>query len=199
MIPFTSLTGLSEHALLFAGITLPFTAKLSFRLRLFIFFLGFSSAWIPVKGLFLAGYTRGLMGDFSISLIMILLFLIFRYLFRMNVNCLKNAGFSALLVFFTGLFFYPMSLGLFMFDPYGSAYDPKILSLFLFVIALTAWYLEKYLVVFCICAAVLGYLFRILESDNLWDYVMDPFVFLLSIVYLVFKFIKERKNEPPLQ
>lgn len=201
MIPFTSLTGLLEHAVILSAITLPLTKILTFKFRLFIFIIAFIIAWVPVNGLFIAGYSRGAVGDLSLSTMILIFIYILRSLFGLKISAFKNAGFPAFIVFFTGIFFYPLAQGLFMVDPYGMAYNPRILSIFLFAIALIAWYLKNYLTVACICAAVTGYLFRIFESDNLWDYILDPVIFIIASVYLFLKLIKgkKEKNEHSIQ
>lgn len=195
MIPFTSLTGLIEYALILGALTLPFTKILSFKIRLFIFVLAFSLAWIPVNTLFVAGYMRGMAGDLSLSSMILILIYIFRSLLKIKLSVFKNAKIPAFIVLFTGIFFYPLSMGVFQIDPYGMAYDPKILSLFLFVLALIGWHLDHYLIVACLCVGVAGYIFRILESDNLWDYILDPLLFIVAAVYLIMKFIKGKKEK----
>ena len=201
MIPFTSLIGLLEHAVILSAITLSFTKILTFKFRLFIFIIAFIIAWIPVDGLFTAGYLRGAMGDLSVSTMFLIIIYILRSLFGLKLSAFENAELPACIVFFTGIFFYPMALGLFMVDPYGMAYNPRVLSIFLFAIALLAWYFKNHLTVACICAAVTAYIFRILESDNLWDYILDPVIFIIAVVYLFFKLIKgkKEKNEHSIQ
>ncbi len=195
MIPFTSLTGLLEHAVILSAITLSFTKILTFKFRLFIFILAFMITWIPVNGLYIAGYSRGAVGDLSLSTMILISIYILRSLFGLKLFQFDKAWLPACLVFFTGIFFYPLALGLVMVDPYGMSYNPRVLSIFLFAIALIAWYLKNYLTVVCICAAVTGYIFRIFESDNLWDYILDPVIFIIAVIYLIMKLIIKEKKE----
>ena len=199
MIPFTSLTGLMEHALVLSSITLPFTKFLSFKFRFRIFALAFTMAWIPVNDLFIAGYSRGITGDLSVTTMIMIFIYILRSLFGLKLSVFENARLPASILFFTGIFFYPLAMGFTLLDPYGMAYNPEILSFFLFVIAVIGWYFNNYLTVVCICAGVAGYVFRIFESDNLWDYIIDPVIFIIAAVYLILKFIKGRKNDHPIQ
>lgn len=150
---------------------------------------------VPVGGLPLARWVISLNPNFSIPLTAVVIHRVW-----------KNASGTALLDQnaqtmgwmyggIAGVVLYPMALGLGIFDPYslGWGFSP----LFIILPVLTVFLLVKrnrfgVVLVFCI----LGYHLHVLESPNLWDYFIDPFFAVVSIVALIRRFakIKNRRD-----
>jgi hypothetical protein len=86
-----------------------------------------------------------------------------------------------LLVVLGGLLLYPLALGLGQLDPYRLGYQPQIMLSILFFVGLYFWYKKSYFIVFVLTSVVLCFNLRLLESNNLWDYLLDP---LLLVVFL---------------
>jgi hypothetical protein len=68
---------------------------------------------------------------------------------------------------------YPLSLGFGGFDPYAAGYGSPYLLGLLAVYALAAWFTGRYFTVAVITAALAAHLAGLMESDNLWDYLID--------------------------
>jgi hypothetical protein len=86
-----------------------------------------------------------------------------------------------LLVVLGGLFLYPLALGLGQLDPYRLGYQPQIMLSILFIVGLYFWYKQYYFLVFVLTSAVLCFNLRLLESNNLWDYLLDPLLFVVFL------------------
>lgn len=135
--------------------------------------------FVPVDGLVLAGYVRGFFGDFSaVSWLLMLAALI------------RRAGGPALLgatdrrrlwwlVALGGAVLYPMTGGLTVFDPYALGYRPLALVLVLAPIMLWLAVVRSRLL-WVLAFAVLAFDLRLLESPNLWDYLLDFWITLYA-------------------
>jgi hypothetical protein len=95
-----------------------------------------------------------------------------------------------LLVLTVGLLLYPFSLGFTYFDPYAFGYSSKTFLAFFFAAALTAWYFNLYFLVMIIVLDVSAYLMGIYESNNIWDYLIDPVLTLFAFFWLIIWMIK---------
>ena len=146
--------------------------------------------FIPINDLPVAGYLRGLPGELSITTLILLFTASMSALF--DRNFFKPRGFFLfmLLVLTVGLFLYPFSLGVTYFDPYALGYSSKIFLAFFFAAALTAWYFNLYFLVIIIVLDVSAYLMGIYESNNIWDYLIDPILTLFAFFWLIIWMIK---------
>jgi hypothetical protein len=140
---------------------------------------------VPWPQLSAAQNIRGLTGDLSVGTLVMMAF----YLLR---NWLPDAfrrfdhelAFLAAGLVLTAAFFYPMSLGWGMTDPYAHGFYPTVLSALLLTVfcwaVLGRWYLSAAL----IALVFAGYAFDLLESNNLWDYLFDPALVGAALVVL---------------
>ena len=96
-----------------------------------------------------------------------------------------------LLVVLGGLFLYPLALGLVQLDPYRLGYQPQIMLSMLFFAGLYFWYKQYYFLVLVLTSAVLCFNLRLLESNNLWDYLLDT---LLLAVFLILGLVSGLKT-----
>jgi hypothetical protein len=143
-------------------------------------------ALVPFGDLSLAGYLRGLTGDLSITTLVLLLRAIAR---QPREPSLGERGDVALQVVLTAtaVALYPLALGLGTFDPYRLGYaSPWLLSV-LFLAALVGWWRRYSLVTWCLALAVLAYSVGWYESNNLWDYLVDPLVGLYALSALLLR------------
>ncbi len=146
--------------------------------------------FVPINDLPVAGYIRGLLGDLSITTLILLFTASMSALFDREFHKPKNFFLFMLLVLTVGLFLYPFSLRFTYFDPYALGYSSKTFLVFFFAVALTAWYFNLYSFVLIIVLDVSAYLMGFYESRNLWDYLIDPIVTLFAIFYLIIWMIK---------
>ena len=86
-----------------------------------------------------------------------------------------------LLIAMTALL-YPFALGLTMFDRYGLGYSNPWLLAVLLIISLFLWLRKFYFLALIITAAVVAWSLQLLESRNLWDYLIDPLFRLVMLL-----------------
>ncbi len=140
-------------------------------------------------GMSVAHILRGILGDLSITTM--LLFLTFLYSEIRGCNsCYKINNALWLLIFIIGLTLCLSVFGCIPFDIYASGYFPKGLLIFYLITQALFRQLNKKFTIFWLLALV-GYIFKVLPSPNLWDYLIDPVLWLVSLVCLiVFGFLK---------
>lgn len=145
-----------------------------------ILFLGL---WLPYgdAGLLLLGYARGVLSDFSVtSVVLSVLFIGQRSGFLNGPGDVeKRALFIALS--FAALLLYPTALGWGDWDAYnlgwGSTAGVAVLSLLM----LFCFWRRFRLLPLLMAAALLAWSIGLLESTNLWDYLIDPWIACVSI------------------
>jgi hypothetical protein len=139
---------------------------------------------IPIAGLAPVFYLRGVFGEFSLTSTLVLVGLA---LCRGTGKALLPKSeliWLAGLVGLTALWFYPMSLGAGMIDPYQWGFQPKLVALAVVATGVLAWLKGHNLIVAVLSLGLLGFQFGLLESNNLWDYLLDPFAAITALVYL---------------
>jgi hypothetical protein len=146
--------------------------------------------FMPINDLPIAGYLRGLPGELSITTLILLFTTSMSALLDRNFYKPKSFFLLMLAVLTVGLFLYPFSLGVTYFDPYALGYSSKTFLAFFFAAALTAWYFNLYFLVMIIVLDVSAYLMGIYESNNIWDYLIDPVLTLFAFFWLIIWMIK---------
>lgn len=132
--------------------------------------------FVPVQGLPLVAYPRALAPEVSI---VTLLGLGWAALVRLDLaQPLPGNQRMTLLVLFgaLGLFLYPAALGLGAFDSYQFGFGPRAMLVALGLVALLMLYLGHWLAMSMLALATLAFGLGLLESENYWDYLLDPFV-----------------------
>lgn len=186
MTPDASMIGLLGCAMLLAAVVVVIVRRwpAPLKVRIAVVLISGLGGLLPVDGLFLAVYLRGVVGDLSVTgLVLIFLFLSSYVLGR---RLLAERDWIALTVLLavTAVILYPMALGLGYFDPYALGYESVYFRLSLLLVALMAWYVRLYLIVTTIVLAGAGDLGDVFESDNLWDYLIDPLASVYALVRL---------------
>jgi hypothetical protein len=147
----------------------------------------FVAALVPLGPLPAAGYLRGIVGDLSVTTVLLLL----RGLLRPapggdEVGSRSWPALQVLVAAF-GLVLYPSSLGLGPVDPYRLGYGSPWFLGGLLALALAAGYCRITLITWCLALAVLAWALGAYESRNLWDYLVDPLVAAWGLCALVFR------------
>ena len=182
---YTDLTGLASVAsaaaaavLLLPGITTLPKSRLAILLGA-VFVL----ALIPFNTIPLAAYVRGVTGDLSITT-QVLLWCV---LLKPWLGAIDPRSRYALLtiIALTALVLYPMALGVGAFDPYRPGYGDPLFVTALLLVALAAWFWKLPLIALCITFATLAWTVGWYESDNLWDYLLDPLVSIYALAVLM--------------
>ncbi len=173
---FTDWMGLSGLALvwLLLALRLPYVQRLDGKRRALLAGLGYVLVMFPIAGWSPAIWLRGMVGDLSITSMLLLSAALYARLFNMPPKWNARER-SALLGFLAvlALLLYPFALGLGSLDPYRSGYGGVGLLLMLALLAL--WLMRRgfYLLPLVFALAATGWSFNLLESTNLWDYLID--------------------------
>jgi len=177
MMPFTDWAGLTGLALvwLLLAARLPFVQRLSLLRRVVFVVGGYVLVMIPVFGLSLAVWLRGMVGDLSITSVLLLAGALYGRLHPAAGPLWDARERGALLLFLSGmaLMLYPFALGWGPLDPYRSGYGSIGLLVMLALLALWALRRSLTLLPLAIALAVTGWSFACYESTNLWDYLLD--------------------------
>lgn len=178
---FTDLTGLAGVAIATAASLqlLPGIVRLTKTHLAILLGALFVLMLIPFNGMPLAAYIRGATGDLSITTLMLL----WCTLLRPWCGAIKFNDHNALLlmVALAALALYPMSLGAGAYDPYRLGYSNPQFVATLLLLALAAWFWKATLITLCIGFATLAWAAGWYESDNLWDYLLDPWVAIYAL------------------
>lgn len=191
----STIIGAGGHALLLSAIILRLAHGLNLT-RNHAYILTITTmilTLIPMYPLSAVQFTRGVLGDLSItSMVLLVRFLI------MPQAPLQESRQLFILVCIGGVMFYPAALGLGMTDPYQWGYlnsyrGVEIPLLFLgglTVLMIIARRMENSLILLCIVAALGAFLLEVMESRNIWDYLIDPMIVIYGLVSLSLYFTK---------
>ena len=176
MADFNDLTGLFGIALaltMLCALTIG-KARLATRVSRFVAAGVFALLLLPILELPLAAYVRGMVGDLSISTLVVLGFALVRQAGAGPAPDAWRRIAALLLLAFAAVALYPLALGAALYDSYRWGYgEPSFLGLLL-VLALAALALRMPLLTVSVSFAVLAWAAGWYESANLWDYLIDP-------------------------
>jgi hypothetical protein len=195
MMPaFTDLTGLLGNALLIGVTVLQLPRILSLPKRYLALFTTAVLLFclMPLAGLPLAGYLRGMVGDLSITTLVLLLLALLRPYYVL-VNDKQHAH-LLILAAFTAICLYPLALGIGLYDPYRLGYSNFLFIASVLFIAIATMLIRDNLVALCLALAVLAWSLGWYESSNLWDYLIDPLVALYAISALILTRLKRYRR-----
>ena len=141
---------------------------------------------IPFGGMPLAAYVRGMIGDLSVTtLVLLWCALLQPWLKQLSQPNKQSRHTLLILIALAALALYPMALGVGAFDPYRLGYSNPLFVAVLLLIAVIAWFSKFYLIALCIALATLAWAMGWYESDNLWDYLLDPWVAIYALAAVV--------------
>ena len=140
---------------------------------------------VPIAGVSLAGHLRGLWGDPSIVTFLLL------FLYTVRPSSLPNRPRLSTCVLVSLFVMLPLYLPLFLLNPnvpvdlYSYGWKPKWILIAIAVIALGSVMMRRLaprwtnIIAIALIASSVG----LMESDNLWDYLVDPGL-LFTIAFL---------------
>lgn len=138
----------------------------------------------PMNGVPIAVYVRGMVGDLSITTLLALAYATGRSLGYFPPLDTQRRKVSLQLLAVIACVFYPLALGMTLYDPYRWGYGEPWFLLLLFCLALIC-VLRWPLVALSINLAVLAWVVGWYESSNLWDYLLDPMLSIYALFALV--------------
>lgn len=182
MMHFTDITGLAGIALAIIVLVLRLPILLNFRgaqkavLALVICMI----LALPIGGLSALEFVRGVSGDLSITTLLLLLSL------SQSGLLVDRQKYRVLLLVAVGaIALYPFALGVGMLDSYRLGFGNAWFLAGLLLVAMLAWWRQCYVVAAGIALAVLAWSIGWYESNNLWDYLLDPWVSIYAMAALV--------------
>jgi len=203
MMSFTDWTGLSGLALVWMllALRLPVASRLNHAKRMLFVLAVYAVVLLPIFGLSLAGFLRGMVGDLSMtSMLLLVAALVARM--RLLAGGDGVAWWSVrerfALFFFVSvlaLLLYPFALGIGMLDPYRSGFGG--IGLLVMLALLSLWSMRRglYLLPLVCSLAVLAWSMGWYESTNIWDYLIDVPLAIYAIVHTIKAVLKARKVE----
>ncbi|MGH8475500.1 MAG: hypothetical protein ACRER2_06990 [Methylococcales bacterium] len=176
MISLTDITGLFSAVLLvstIATIVVPFKYR-SVTSHCVFLLLSIGLCLIPLGPVPIAFYVRGLVGDLCVPNLLIQILTLVAFVTGSSFLDKRKLERFCFLLLPLALAFYPLSMGLGKYDPYSLGYGSLLLLGILFVIALLAWALSYWFIAISLSLSVFCYAIGWYESNNLWDYLIDP-------------------------
>ncbi|MFL6655357.1 MAG: hypothetical protein ACJ8KA_11240 [Sulfurifustis sp.] len=155
--------------------------------------------FVPAGDLLLVEYARGVLGDLSITGQVLLVAYIASYVSGRSLIDERNINTVMFAIVGAALLLYPLALGLTYFDPYALGYRSAYFATALLFGTLVAWYAGRYWLVVCVVLALACYTLRVLESDNVWDYLIDPLTAIYALGWTLSLFavsIVRRRRKP---
>jgi hypothetical protein len=155
------------------------------KLRIVVVVIIVLDFFIPLNGLSIAQWLRTLLGDLSVLTLLLLSNILAQRLF--NISLLNPQSRKILLWGIAGLgtLFYPLALGFGPFDPYQSGYAPVWMAAVLALISLLCWFGGRRELAVIVIVPLLAFNLNLLESTNLWDYLLDPVLWMYAVVQSV--------------
>jgi len=194
------LVGLAGIALALAAVAIALSVRLAGGLRSaplprwwcgLVGLAAAAVAWVPVQGIPLGGYLRGPLGDLSVTTMLLLgaavLGMPGRSLLDGNARTALYGWAVA-----AGVVLYPLTLGLTRWDPYELGFQPRALVLVVAGIVIGCWRRRRGAAL-VLTAGVAAFNLGVLESANLWDYLLDPCLFVWAAGSLVARSLVGRR------
>jgi hypothetical protein len=185
----TDLIGLAGAAVVVAAVVAAAGRTLGLRRYVLAVLTGASAiaALVPIGALPVAALLRGVVGDLSLTTLVLLLRGLARDIRGGDPADPRTTLTLQGLLTVAGVVLYPLALGLGAWDPYRLGYGTPWFLATLLAVALTALVLGVPLVTFCTALGVLAWSLGAYESRNLWDYLIDPLVFVWAATSLLLR------------
>ena len=129
----------------------------------------------------ITGYVRGVTGDISLVSLCWLLTAFVSKVVGKDLVSQQQRSLNIVVMGILALVLYPATLGLMQTDPYAWGYQANNMLVFLALFAIMMWLVGNYHLTLWISLAVLGFAANIMESTNLWDYIIDAWLGVFAI------------------
>ena len=148
----------------------------------------FVALWFPVGAAHLPvlAYIRGISSDLSITLLMLAFVGLCHRFLGTPAVAVRERSAVFIAVAAAALFLYPLALGWGNWDSYRPGWGSAGMWAILLMVSLFCWFKGLRLLPALVALALLAWTAGIMESGNLWDYLIDPWLVLwaLSFVFL---------------
>lgn len=143
--------------------------------------------WCPVGAAHLpiVAYLRGISSDLSITLVVLACLDLSQRLLRLRVIEQRERMVVNAVVAAAALFLYPLALGWGDWDTYRLGWGAPGMWGALFALSLICWIKGLRLLPLLVALALLAWVAGVLESNNLWDYLIDPWLVTAALFHCV--------------
>ncbi len=141
--------------------------------------------WLPVGVVHMpvVAYIRGVSSDLSVTLVLLACVGLYQRLGGVTWMSLRDRTAALAVVATAAVLLYPTALGWGNFDAYRLGWGSPALLGGLLMLCIASWMLKFRLLPFLIAAALLAWVGGVMESTNLWDYLMDPWLVVLAFAH----------------
>ena len=138
----------------------------------------FFGLWVPVGAAALPAlaYIRGVSADLSVTLVALACLGLFRQLLAMPRLAVRERAAVSFAVAIAAVFLYPLALGWGNWDAYRPGWGSSGMLLALLALSVACWIRGLRLLPTLIALSLLAWTAGLLESGNLWDYLLDPWL-----------------------
>ena len=147
---------------------------------------------VPLQVTSIYRWIQGAAGELSIVTLILLTGFIARRLSGREIISYHARRHLYFLVLLTGFLLYPATLGLSAYDPYRAGFG-LVLPLLLISLALLYWLLRQRQMAIILLITVTAWKLQIMTSLNIWDYLIDPLLWLASPAVLVVMYLRSKK------
>ena len=146
--------------------------------------LVFALLWVPVgaASLPIVAYVRGITSDLSVTLVAICVLGLWQRLTGRTVEAGREHAAVTVFVAVAALILYPTALGWGDWDAYRLGWGSSSLWGVLALVCLFAWMKDLRRLPVLVALALLAWTFGWMESNNLWDYLLDPWLAVACLV-----------------
>ena len=154
--------------------------------------LCFALLWIPLgeANIPVVAYVRGITADLSITLMALAVWRIGQFAFGWRASSRQEQVTVMTAVAVAALFLYPMALGWGDWDAYRPGWGSWGMLLALLVLCAVCWAKGLWVLPALVALALLAWTFGLMESGNLWDYLLDPWLSLFALGFVFIKCVK---------
>ncbi|MES2508695.1 MAG: hypothetical protein V4625_02135 [Pseudomonadota bacterium] len=140
--------------------------------------------WLPVGSAHIpaVAYVRGVTSDLSVTLLVLACIGLARRLRGTTMAATTERLTVFFVVAVAALFLYPTALGWGSFDVYRLGWGSPVMLMVLLVLCVACWLKRLRLLPLLLACAVLAWAAGLMESGNLWDYLMDPWLAVTAFV-----------------
>lgn len=158
--------------------------KVALQGRLILLILAGATGFISIDGLSLGDYMRSYTDDLAITTSLLLVWYGLSRLRGVHSLSINHKSQLALCFAAMTLFLYPATLGMSAVDPYRLGFSPAPLLASMAAICLWLWWQANHVALALITLATGAFLLDVKDSDNYWDYLIDPLLGLYCLGYL---------------
>lgn len=149
----------------------------------------FAAAFLPLGEPGPSAYLYAYTGALSLPTLALVAALIGRRLWALEILPQRDRRAMLTGAAIAGVVLYPMALGLGPFDPYAAGFSGPLLPLLLAVAAAAGWWRGLRAAAVVLLAVLGGWLLALGESQNLWDYLLDAWLWLYALARLAMRIL----------